>query len=178
MSWADLHKTGSTKQGKLRQTKIYYSRRAIMMRCPTCAYSGQVLHTLCSGDILHWTVQSNDHHSIHYRIITLLPSTSKKELLLLLHCLYACSCEVWIQALAPLELNALGKVSKTFECTGIMRLVDGRLVEACKGKHGVYLPDDAPKAYKLAQQLGLASLQAYIGEHMGRKQPSTLTLKS
>ena len=61
-----------------------------------------------------------------------LPGVSKRQLLLLLCCLYAFRCESWMGSLDPSQLLDLVTIADKFGCKAVVELVDSNLVRLCK----------------------------------------------
>ena len=110
-----------------------------------------------------------------------LPSTSKRQALLLLNCLYAWTRETTVWAWPPPDLLELARVSHRFGCTEVLQLADSGLVKMCKAEaaaeevetveevlyEGWLNFEDAPAQHRLARDLHLTGFEACIGRFMG-----------
>ena len=101
-----------------------------------------------------------------------LPDTSKKQALLLLHCLYAWDRKSWVETLDHPELTALGRLAHRFSCTAVLQLVDHGLVDfsnaSIKAGNPYLTPETAPDDHKLALELRFPQYEAHVGHFLGK----------
>ena len=104
-----------------------------------------------------------------------LPGTSRKQALLLLHCMYAFDRSAWASTLDPPELVEVARIADRFDCAKVLQLVDNALVQACKvperpvaGAARMWTTaEQAPAQYQLARQLHLPQLELHCGRFLG-----------
>ena len=104
-----------------------------------------------------------------------LPGTSRRQALLLLHCLYAWDRKAWACSLGPPELLELARVSHKYDCTAVLQLADSALVTfgqpqgAGPGVQPAWLHVRwAPAQLQLADSLDLAGVRWLVGGFLGR----------
>ena len=103
-----------------------------------------------------------------------LPEVSKKQALLLLHCLYECRRDTWVAGLRPPDMLELARVADRYGFLEVLDLVDTCLAERCEqeekqGPDGVWLlVEDAPQLLQVARKLQLGSFKARILRFIGR----------
>ena len=98
-----------------------------------------------------------------------LPGTSRKQALLLLHCLYAFDRKSWAKSLKSPELADLARIAHKYACTAVLGLADNSLVAACKGEDFALLGvREAPAQLQLARDLNLDKLEIHLAYTMGK----------
>ena len=103
-----------------------------------------------------------------------LPGTSRRQALLLLHCLYAWDRRSWAESLDASELADLAMVAHKYGIAPVLQLADSSLVKLCDTKDADASKASAqmnvaraPAQFQFAQDLGLSQLQSHIAEFMG-----------
>ena len=105
-----------------------------------------------------------------------LPGSSRKQALLLLHCLYAWDRKAWALGLQPWELVELATVGNKFSVLQVLQLADSCLVQTChhtsldsEASHpGAWLtPENAAAMYQAAGTMQLACFRVHVGAYLG-----------
>lgn len=108
-----------------------------------------------------------------------LPGATRRQVLLLLHCLYQFERESWVEKLCIPEIIELAKLAHRYLCLRVLGLADKCLVKRCgvreaSIKTGIVdskawlTVKDAPREHQLAQRLNLTRYEALVGLFMGR----------
>ena len=104
-----------------------------------------------------------------------LPSATKQQVLLLLHCLYAWDRKSWAESLRAHELAELARIAHRFDIVPVLQLADESLVKLCHtkgadayGQLSLMNTLRAPAQFQLAQDLALPQFEHHAGVFIGR----------
>ena len=103
-----------------------------------------------------------------------LPGVSRKQALLLLHCLYRFRRDAWVAELGPPEMLELARIADRYGFLEVLDLVDNCLDDICEGEEDAapddawLLVEDAPQLLQVACKLQLTRFKARVLRFIGR----------
>ena len=103
-----------------------------------------------------------------------LPGSSKEQVLLLLHCIYAWERDAWVCSLNAPQLVELATISDKLRAEAVLKTCDTRLVKICEGLRyhwtkyeGLVHGRNAHAVFCMARKLQLTCFLEEVGKYMG-----------